>query len=677
MAITNGGLITDPDSLSYEATAPSGTTELSIDSSTLKISLTRMGNLTADGVTLKCLYSKLKEVWKADSTLIKFPFPMTPITDEQFEFSNGWDLNKTRITSTSITHAGTNSGSSAAFIITTSGNFNTSNVVPGMYVSGTGVGTDARVVRVDSNTQITVSVANSGTVSGSLTFWTDNDYTYNLIRTGGWALKSTAGVTQEEWVGVISLGNLGAEQTNKTLTLTAGTTASTTITVASTTGIQAGSFITGPGVPSGTTVASITNGTQFVISKSVTIANGGLVTIRPKDQIYYQIGSATSTPINFALTGAVNQAVKTYGDASHGNFDYRGAGSVFKLFVREQGWTYGKQKKEDIGNTTVTYQVYRFPVTNSSDSIKITHADTAIDANGDGTADVSPYTNMSITWYAAPQTRTIGGVSRNFSIIIDADTSNGTPLSSGPATAEQIYEFVQWSLRRGTGVDIDAGAATKVGSITRDLLQFVGDTLFTLYDSTDGFGIFIDNFNASDTNRIVFVDDTGTNRTFPYTAAGALSFNTNLVSDGVNAIYRLFYKQLRTKAFGSADAVLVKKADNSTDVSGTISGASVTFDFDYDGNTQAAWEASQPYVTGDEYRNGTTWYRVTTGYTSGGTFGATDTTNSSVISGPSVVLVAIGLSTAQYVSAEGVIARSISNSITATSSLERNYSNPA
>ncbi len=674
--ITVGGLITDPDSLSYEIVS-TGTTEVFIDNTTLKIRLVRTGNLTADGVTLKCLYSKLKEVWKADATLIKYAFPMTPITDEQFEFSNGWDLDKTVVASTSIVHGGTNSGTNATFVITTTGNFNTSNVVPGMYVSGTNVGTGARVVTVNSNTSITVSVANSGAVSGSLTFWTDNDYTYNLIRTGGWALKSTAGVTQEEWIGVISLGNLGAELTNKTLALTAVTTASTTLTVASTTGLQAGSFVTGKGIPSGTTIASVTNSTTFVISKTVTIASGALVTVRPKDQLYYQIGTGTSAPINFGLTGAVNQAIKTYGDASNGNFDYRGTGSVLKLYVREQGYTYGKQKKEDIGiNATMTYQTYRFPVTNASDAIKITHTDVQIDADSNNVADVAPYTNMNIKWYATPQSRTIGGVSRNFNIIIDADTTLASGLS-GSATAEQIYEFVQWSLRRGVGTDIDAdGTTTAVGSITRDLVQFVGDTLFTLYDSNDGHGIYIDNFSSSDTNRITFADNTGTNRTFPYTAAGTLAFNSNLVADGANGIYRLFFNKLYNAAFGTANAVIVLKADNSTAISGTISGASISFDFDYDGNTQAAWAASRTYVINDEYRNSTTWYRVTTGYTSGGTFGATDTTNTTVIAGPSVKLVAIGLSNSQYVLSDGTIARSIANSLSATASLERNYSNP-
>ncbi|MGZ8924259.1 MAG: hypothetical protein ACXW2E_00115 [Nitrososphaeraceae archaeon] len=676
MAITNGGLLTDPDSLSYEITS-TGTTELFIDNTTLKIRLVRTGNLTADGVTLKCLYSKLKEVWKANSTLIKYPFPMTPITDEQFEFVNGWDLDKDYVASTAITVASC-SGSNATKIITTSGNFNTSNIIPGMYVSGTNVGTAAKVVSVDSDTQITVTVDNAGAVSGSLVFWTDNDYTYNLIRTGGWALKDTSGVTQEEWIGIISLGNLGSEQTNKTLTLTAGTTTSTTIQVASTTGLVVGSYITGPSIPSGTTIASVTDSTHFVISKSVTITNGALVTIRPKDQIYYQIGTSSASAINLGLTGPVNQAIKTYGDASHGNFDYRDTGSILKLYVREQGWTYGSSKKEDIGvNAQMTYQVYRFPLTNASDSVKITHTDVQIDANGDNTADVSPYSNMGITWYGSPQTRSIGGVNRSFNIIIDADTTNGTPAASGPATAEQIYEFVQWSLRRNT--DIDAGAGSAVGNITRDLVKFVGDTLYTLYDATDTDGVYIDNFNSADTNRIVFADNTGTNRTFPYTAAGTLQFNTYLVTDGAgsNAIYRLFFKQLNDAAFGTATATIVKKADNTTDISGIISGSAISFDFDYDGNTQAEWQPTTVYIQNDEYRNGTTWYRVTTGYTSGGTFGATDTTNNTVISGPSVILVAVGLTNAQYVQSDGVIARSISNSLSAVSALERNYSNPA
>ncbi len=73
----------------------SGTTEVYIDTSGKTIRLNLDGNLSTDGVTLKALYSFLKEEWKNDphsKNLPAFPFPMVPITDESFELVDGWDF---------------------------------------------------------------------------------------------------------------------------------------------------------------------------------------------------------------------------------------------------------------------------------------------------------------------------------------------------------------------------------------------------------------------------------------------------------------------------------------------------------------------------------------------------------------------------------------------------------
>lgn len=82
--------ITDPDSLNQA-------TEIVIDTSARTISLLAAGNLNdagttaADnGVTGQALYSFLKEEWRTDPNLIKFPFPMIAITPEQFEFVDDW-----------------------------------------------------------------------------------------------------------------------------------------------------------------------------------------------------------------------------------------------------------------------------------------------------------------------------------------------------------------------------------------------------------------------------------------------------------------------------------------------------------------------------------------------------------------------------------------------------------
>lgn len=473
-------LIIDPDDIQYELTS-TGTKEMFVDLANKKIKLVRTGALSADGITLKAVYSKLKDIWQNDTTAIKYAFPMTPITDERFELLNGWDFDKTG--------------------------------------------------------------------SGS-------DVTTNLIRTGGWARKNTSGAVIEEWIGVVTLGS---------------------------------------------------------------IQTGG--------QVYFTQYLA-DTAHNFVLTGPVDQAVQVLsdpnGDGLFGDgYDYR---SYFNLFIREQGNTYATSKLSEIGVSTVQPQVYRFPLTDADDS-KISVADTGIDANADGTADVAPYTGMSITWFAAAQSRTINGVARNFHVIIDGNQG----------TLQQIYEYVQWELRQNS--DIDAGAGEKIGKLTNELLYFVGSDLFTRLDSTGG--VYVDDYKATDSNLIHFTDDLGVIRNNARIASLRLDFGSNLSSDA-SAVYRVFFTNdnaATTPAgnnFGTANAITIQDASLAP-MAGNISAATFKeFTYDFDNNVQR-------------------------GVGSGG-------------DDVPFTAVAIGLDTGQYVSATGTISgASLSGSASLVAALERNY----
>lgn len=88
-------LVTDPDDLQYEINTYTGTKEVFVDLVNNKIRLTRTGNLSSDGVTLKAIYSKMKNIWHASAEAFKYQFPMTPITDESFEILKNWDFDKT------------------------------------------------------------------------------------------------------------------------------------------------------------------------------------------------------------------------------------------------------------------------------------------------------------------------------------------------------------------------------------------------------------------------------------------------------------------------------------------------------------------------------------------------------------------------------------------------------
>lgn len=344
-----------------------------------------------------------------------------------------------------------------------------------------------------------------------------------------------------------------------------------------------------------------------------------LGTIGITDQAYIQqVLDGEST--NIVLTGVVNQCVKVYGDGGGHGIDNASASnyrSYFKIFVREYQKIYAQSQLGDIGVSSFTYQAYRFPLSNGTD-LKITHDDTTV-------STTTPYTAMTITYYAAPVQRTIGAGTYDFDVVVDAGIA-------GDATAEQIYEFVQHELRQAT--DIDDGTGVVTGKTADSLLRFVGDTLVT---ST---GVFIEDFSSVDINRIEFYDVTGTKRVFPFVAAGTIYFNDNLSND-TGPVYRMFFTNVNGKNFGDADAVIVQDA-NLTDIAGIVPagalGSSVSFTFDYDGNVQ------------------------------GGRTAGTDAP---------VTVVAIGLDRAQYVKAIGTIGRTNANTVTLTAALERNYSNVA
>jgi len=555
MAIQVGGLQTDPDSIDYEIALFNAITtkELVVDTTNFVIKLTQVRNLTRDGIVLKTLYSKLKEIWRTDAALIKLPFPLDPITDEQYDFVNGWNFDKTVNTTTKMTIPDC-SGTEGLAVVTTTNNFRTAvnggGTVVGLSanyaVSGTGIAPGARVIRVDSDNQITLDKANIGPVSGTLEFWSKVDYTYNLIRTGGWAVKNINSESTEEWAGIITLGQLGPERTTKNLLTTATTTASTVITVGSTLGLIPGSFVAAPGVFLGTVISEILSPTQFRVSRTIaTLAIGVVVTIRPADRVWYQFSDDVDVyPEEAVLHGAIDQSIQIYGDETNGNFDYR-TPAIGRVFTREQGYTYDVATIADIGIATLTYQAYRFALTSESDAFRISKTDAEISSNGI-VPTATPYSNMTITWYETPQPRVISGTAYFFNIIIDADTTATGQF--GQATAEEIYEFVQWTLRRRAGIDIDSGPGTRLGFTTRELLRFEGNNLYTIYDESDG-GVYIDHFKQEDINRLVFSDNT--NRQFPYVSFGTLIFDNNFALDGEDAQYTLFYKQINSPSYAA------------------------------------------------------------------------------------------------------------------------------
>jgi hypothetical protein len=453
--------ITDPDQLTKNS-------EISFYSGSKRIGLNRVGNLSYDGVTMQAVYSKCKELWKSDDTLVRYPFPLVSITEKKFDFIDGWDF----------------TGSAA--------------------------------------------VPNSSR---------------QLIRDAGWSVKNAAGNSTEEWLGFVSLGTIGAT-----------------------------------------------------------------------DQPYIQ-QTASGAPVNTVFTGSVNEATLIYSSASlngWSNIDYR---NYFKPFIRIQGKTYDASNLGSIGESTVTYQVYSFPLTNTTD--------TKISATDDTITGSAPYTSMSIYYYTSSVYRTIGAGSYPFNVIINGNSG----------LKQEIYEFVQYKLRQNSNINSGSGQPDSLGNITGKtadaLLNFVGDTLVTRP------GVYIDNFVISDVNSLQFYDVSSSLHTFPFVAAGTITFNTYLQTDPSSS-YKMFFTSTPSGSYGSASAIIVNDNDGNPITGSAYGLSSVAFSYDYEGNNQ------------------------------GGRIANTEAP---------VTLVAIGLGTGQYVSTVGTLVRSNANALSLVASLERNYRN--
>jgi hypothetical protein len=636
--------IVDPDQMSFQKTtniatawAAVPTEEIVIDYVNKLIGLyvgssASPSNLTNDGATIKAVYSKLKDIWKDDVDLIKFPFPMGPITDEQFEMINGWNWDRGQAVSPART-------------------------------SGTdGIAAD----------------------------------TVELLRTGGWQVVNTGGTTTEEWAGIISLGSLAAtdqvyyqqaedETTDNTTNFilkgkvnqavqifdaapspdtslktyfkmfvrewkkTYGVAAFTDIGVTTAT-FQAYRFpltnatdlnVTHAEEVINNTAGFITSisGTGTVQTYTTSLAHGlvadDIVTISGSTTAGYNgtslVVTGAPTTTSFTVAGSESGATST----AAVQLDLYGAMSI--TYSRDSGdarvtltdikgvWSSGQayiigDVVQDT-NTPARWFIVTTGGTSSGDA-------TNLAGGSDTGVSYSSYTFEreinTDNWYA-------------FNVAIDADTGTAN-ANDGDANTFYTYEFVQAQLRKASDIDA-ANPGTVIGKTADKLLTFVGPTLVT------SAGVYIDSFASGDTNSIQFTDYSGTVREFNFVALFTINFGDNLKQDPYSKYYVFFTTSGGTdENYGEINAVLVDHVDPVPgDMTGLVNPTNtpnersfVAHQYDYDTNVQRGV--------------------------------GTDKTDAPV------TVIGIGLEKSQWVLATGTIKRDKTSSVTLTSALERNYS---
>lgn len=218
----------------------------------------------------------------------------------------------------------------------------------------------------------------------------------------------------------------------------------------------------------------------------------GIVTLGSLDsdtRVYYQQNTTTETPVDFTFLGTVNEPIRIY----ESGFDRR---TYLKLFARKKGRTYAGSQISDIGVSTITTIVNRFP---------LTHAiDTAITADDAEILGTSTWRNQNlkesgtdgakssngIIFTSAGSTFTSNGVAPGDTLQIQSGTEQGyftilTVDSETQLTIATDAEFIDWADSE-TGLTFQVISTYILSGRTDGVLADVDGDTGTLTSATAG-----------------------------------------------------------------------------------------------------------------------------------------------------------------------------------------------
>jgi hypothetical protein len=300
--------------------------------------------------------------------------------------------------------------------------------------------------------------------------------------------------------------------------------------------------------------------------------------IESASQPYYQLVDA-GVPVDFAKAGAVNEAIQVFGvttngDAGAGDFDSR---AFLAQSLRTFGYNYSRKSLSDSGVVVMDGFSTGFGL---GETPHVTSANYTL-ADVYGGAAISPFTGMSLEKLAAAQVESgFNEADGSFSWVLH-NTANGN--------LEQCVAYLDALAQ--TDDDIDSGALTITnGKRVGEWYSYNAESKVVTDSGADALGLFIENLPASNQQSVIFTDDSGSTKTYPFSVEVSISVGDNAKADA-NAWYQAYYADgAGDLDFNTVGAVTVKDSNND-DVKGLVGGNDISFGYAYDGNTQAGLPA--------------------------------------------------------------------------------------
>lgn len=394
--------------------------------------------------------------------------------------------------------------------------------------------------------------------SGNNNGWVFEDVTGEAIRTRkllrnmGWSELSSVGVLNRQYPGVRTLGTFLDQ------TATTGDTAyyqfGTDTTVDDTVQFDFAGPVNEAVLAYDSLATPLDIGTGFVITANniITRNDGGnwrtdgyivgsqIVIFDAEDpandgtHVIAVVVDAVDGALTVVGTPLTNNAADT---TARFGFDHRNA---IKLKLRERttpgdsnARTFAQADLAAAGETILANRLFTFGLSNAQD-LDITETDANIDAN-------TPYTGMTITYFATPQSHGSAGD------LVGGPFNFGIVIAGNSGTSKEVYEFIQRQLRKTTDIDNDADVG--IGVTLDGMMRFVGPKLevgrtapavFPFNPDGGGSGVFVTSISSASRNNTVYFDNLGTERAHPLGVAVTLDFNQTALDDALLA-YTLFF----------------------------------------------------------------------------------------------------------------------------------------
>ena len=433
-------------------------------------------------------------------------------------------------------------------------------------------------------------------LSGQFQFGTDgstysgwmpaNDATRQMLRDGGWSEYNSSGVLARQYAGIVGLGVVSSGSQLYYQRLSADAPSNFTFTDQCNEGIQVYGDIAADS--STTTFDKRTYFKGFVreyqkkykdsvlsdTGKTTTGANLVNVLLSNESDLDITVADASITSSPYS---EIN--VKYFASAFLKDIDLTGTNRSFGIVI-DVGTHSGVDGAGANAATTLTSAAAGITIANYHGGTLTIHSGAA---KGTYTISASGGSTTSI-----PLTSGLLGIATSASFTL----ARAIPVS---ATLQQIYTKIQYQLRQNSNINGLASAGSVTGKTAALVLNFVGSALKAgFYAPTNpnggGTGVTILGYASTDVNSFTSYDNSAATRDYPYAAAGTITFNSPLIGSGSS--YRLMFTSPPGAGndYGESGAITVNNASGNP-ITGTITAGSISFDYDYDGNTQGGFTA--------------------------------------------------------------------------------------